>query len=75
MCPCDLSREYVCGYHTKLIKDLHAELRDLEPREQDLSVMQWDRLRRVRGVLRLEGLRAEMVIHQVKTREWDESNA
>lgn len=75
MCPCDLSHYRVCGHHAKQIESLYRELCDLEPREQVLSCCDYDRLRKVRGLLAAEGLTAEIVIHQIKTREWEEANA
>jgi hypothetical protein len=75
MCPCDLSRHILCGYHAREIERLYDELRDLEPREQALSVADYNRLRHVRGALLAEGLRAEVVIHAIKTREWEERSA
>lgn len=75
MCPCDLSRHVVCGYHARVIERLHDELRALESREQELSVASYDRLRHVRGALLREGLRAEIVIHQIKVRDWEARSA
>jgi hypothetical protein len=65
----------VCGYHFTEIERLYRELLNLEPCEQELSTGEWDRLRQVRGALHREGLRAEVVIHQIKVREWEEANA
>lgn len=73
MCGC--MGHYVCGYHFAEIEGLYRELCDLEAREEQLSLNEWDRLRQIRGALLLEGLRAEIVIHRIKTREWDEANA
>ena len=75
MCPCDLGRHRVCGYHAEQIERLYRELRDLELREQQLNLVDYVRLRQVRGALAVEGIRAEIVIHQIKTRGWDEVNA
>ncbi|GIM88785.1 hypothetical protein [Paractinoplanes toevensis] len=75
MCPCDLSRHIVCGYHAQPIEELYAELRELESREQDLVGAEGDRLRVVRGRFQRHGLAAEIVIHRIKTREREQANA
>ena len=66
MCPCDLSRHYVCGHHTRLIEGLLRELRGLEASEEPLTVKEYDRQRQLRGALLLEGLRADIVIQQIE---------
>lgn len=73
MCGC-LGHE-VCSYHFAVIERAYLEARELEKNEQSLSVDDYERLRQLRGRLLFHGLKTEIVIHRIKTREWEARNA
>jgi hypothetical protein len=54
MCPCDLSRHHVCGYHERIIRDLWKDLTEAEANG-------WDSQRLLRKYLAAHGLAADVV--------------
>lgn len=63
MCPCDLSREYVCDGCARRIEDLYSLLLDAEAAGSDLQ-------RHIRGEIDKHGLKANIVLHRLTGRQY-----
>lgn len=75
MCPCDLSRLIVCGYHAREIETVWREEQELAERFGSLSLDEALDLRILRAQLNASGLAVEIVVHQIKLREMAEASA
>jgi hypothetical protein len=58
MCPCDLSREYVCGSCTAWIEERFHLLESVEGTFSDVE-------RELRGLIARQGLKANIVIYKL----------